>query len=429
MAVNIQSQKGNQLTLQITLDLSGSMLEIEERILEATNSVGQLATQEGLKQYDADGRPILVGKIKYTSRCQHNKVYQTPYGAISIARHVYQHSKGGEIYCPLEISARIINRATPRYAKMLSNKYSKMCAPEVVEDMESNHGRHATLRYVQDVSEAVSSIAQLKEEAWSYKVPKLDAEIKTVGMSLDGAYVAMKEEGYREAMVGSISLYDKRGERAHSIYLGESPEYGKASFKKRLAQEIAHVKKLYPEARYVGIADGAKSNWSFLNEHSEEQIIDFYHVSEYLSQAASAMYPLKREQADKAAWLENRCHQLKHEKGAAAEILEEMQQHLQDRKKIKKKEKEELEAAITYFTNNQIMMNYHHHVEKKWPIGSGVTEAACKTLIKQRFCRSGMRWKTKGMKIVLSLRQLVQTKDRWRQFWKKIDQHGAIYAT
>jgi hypothetical protein len=42
----------------------------------------------------------------------------------------------------------------------------------------------------------------------------------------------------------------------------------------------------------------------------------------------------------------------------------------------------------------------------------------------QRLCRSGMRWKEKGAAIVLSLRALMLTPDRWRQFWDKLDQFG-----
>jgi hypothetical protein len=60
------------------------------------------------------------------------------------------------------------------------------------------------------------------------------------------------------------------------------------------------------------------------------------------------------------------------------------------------------------------------------PIGSGGTEAACKTLVKQRLCGSGMRWKSQGAKVVLSLRALVQTTNRWQQFWDKINQFGAV---
>jgi hypothetical protein len=92
------------------------------------------------------------------------------------------------------------------------------------------------------------------------------------------------EEGWREAMVGTISLYDAQGERHHTIYLGATPEYGKASFIKRLEHEIDRIKERYPNATYVGIADGAESNWRFLRQHTTEQILDFYHASGYLGQ-------------------------------------------------------------------------------------------------------------------------------------------------
>ncbi|HEX7635681.1 MAG TPA: hypothetical protein VF427_10430 [Noviherbaspirillum sp.] len=59
-----------------------------------------------------------------------------------------------------------------------------------------------------------------------------------------------------------------------------------------------------------------------------------------------------------------------------------------------------------------------------WPIGSGVTEAACKTLLKQRLCRAGMRWTEQGGAGDLSLRALLPSETRWTQFWRKIEQFG-----
>ena len=61
----------------------------------------------------------------------------------------------------------------------------------------------------------------------------------------------MRNDGYREAMVGNISLYDLDGERQHTIYLGEASEHGKGSFFKRLEDEI--VKEQYPDVLYLGI--------------------------------------------------------------------------------------------------------------------------------------------------------------------------------
>jgi hypothetical protein len=127
--------------------------------------------------------------------------------------------------------------------------------------------------------------------------------------------------------------------------------------------------------------------------------------------------------------LSERCSQLKHEKNAAQTILDELQALTNTR--LTKSIKNDLDSAITYFGNNitKDRMNYAHHVEKKLPIGSGVTEAACKTLVKQRLCGSGMRWKNKGTKVVLSLRALVQTTNRWQQFWDKIIQFGVEHQT
>jgi hypothetical protein len=69
-------------------------------------------------------------------------------------------------------------------------------------------------------------------------------------------------------------------------------------------------------------------------------------------------------------------------------------------------------------------MRYPRHRAEHLPIGSGITEAACKTLVKQRLCRSGMRWLERGTSIVSSLRALVLSQERWQQFWNKIDQYG-----
>ncbi len=69
-------------------------------------------------------------------------------------------------------------------------------------------------------------------------------------------------------------------------------------------------------------------------------------------------------------------------------------------------------------------MNYSKYYQKNFPIGSGITEAACKTLIKQRLCKSAMQWKNRGAKVVIALRALVQTTGRWKQFWELINQHG-----
>lgn len=173
----------------------------------------------------------------------------------------------------------------------MSHKYSQGNANSVCLDLKNNHNRIIAKSTIQNVTNWVGSIATAQEEKWEYELPELDEPISTIVFSLDGAYVLMANEGYREAMVGNLSLYDCEGERQHTLYLGEAPEYGKASFKERYEHEITCIKARYPDALYLGIADGAKDNWTFLEQHTQQQLVDFYHVTEYLAKASHAIFP------------------------------------------------------------------------------------------------------------------------------------------
>jgi hypothetical protein len=340
----IIARNATELTIQVTVKLTGSLLDMENAILDSCNEMGCLATTEALQKFDTDGSPLKLGGTKLTARAKDNKTYQTPYGSVQLKRYVYQSPRGGKIYCPLEQNARIIRGATPKFAQQIAHKYANMNAPAVCRDLEDNHHRSIAHSYLQDVSDWVGGIAQAKEELWEYAIPPLNEAITIIVVSLDGAYVLMRDEGYREAMVGTISLYDTTGERLHTLYIGEAPEYGKGTFFQRLEQEIATVKKHYPDALYLGIADGAKNNWSFLEQHTHRQLLDFFHVSEYLANVAYAAYPGKTDKPQRTIWLDDRCKQLKRESGAVETLITEMEK-LSPKNSLTKTVKEELQTA------------------------------------------------------------------------------------
>lgn len=72
--------------------------------------------------------------------------------------------------------------------------------------------------------------------------------------------------------------------------------------------------------------------------------------------------------------------------------------------------------ALTYFRNQRHRMHYAAYQRDHLPIGSGVVEAACKTLVTQRLKGSGMAWTIAGGQAILTLRSLLQS-DRWAQAW------------
>jgi hypothetical protein len=229
----------------------------------------------------------------------------------------------------------------------------------------------------------------------------------------------MRDGNWRQAMCGSISLYDKVGGRMHTLYAGAAPEYGKAAFHERFDRELERVKRVFPGALYVGLADGAPDNWSWLAPRTERQLIDFWHAREYVGMAARAM-PGKTGK-EREAWEDEWSRRLKHERGAAAQLSREIGEA---RQKAKKKDLEDLTTAGRYFANHKEMMGYWRHVAEGLPIGSGVTEAACKTLVKARLCQSGMRWKGEGAACVIALRALRKSDGRWSQFWDKLNRYG-----
>jgi hypothetical protein len=421
MGAQLLSIEGSQVKIEVTIDLSRSMLTSEENIQQNLNEAGCIATEAALKYLDTDGSEIDIAGEVMRTKGEQPKAYQTPYGEVVVKRHVYQRSGGGKTYCPLEREARIIMTSTPLFAKQVSSKLAYGSARDVQRDLGENHHRPVAVSYIQRVSEAVASIIDAKEERWNYVPPPMDVEIASVAIGLDGTCMLLCDSGWREAMVGTISLYDALGERQHTIYIGATPEYGKASFLERLEREIGRTKARYPQATYIGIADGAASNWQFLKAHTQEQVLDFYDASGYLGAVAVALYPENLTQQQQ--WLDQSCHELKHDVGSAAQLYHQMLQ-LSQSQLFSKAIQENLAAAVTYFHNHRHQMNYAHYREHHYPIGSGVTEAACKTVIKQRLCCSGMRWKETGAAVVLSLRTLVLTSTRWNQFWTKLNQYG-----
>ena len=420
MSATITAHTEHSVTLEVTIALPSSMLESERSIQAALNEAGCLATGSALERFDTDGSPLVMGSSRWTRKGQEPKTYQTPYGEQTVLRHVYQTSSGGKTYCPLEREGRIVVTSTPFFAQQIAHKFAEMSSPRVQQDLETNHGRSTARSFLQDVAAAVGSAAQAKEEHWHYETPKLSIPIETISIGMDGTCMVLCDEGPRQAMVGTLSLYDRHGERQHTTYIGATPEYGQAHFIARMEDEMAHVKALYPDAHTMGIADGASENWTLLEQHTQDQVLDFYHATGYLAKVAHAAFP--RGPTQRTQWLEERCHQLKHKQGAASRLLREMETLAQG--SLRPSVREGLEAAITYFRNHKHQMNYARQVQANRPIGSGVTEAACKTLVKQRLCQSGMKWKEPGARIVLSLRALSYTPGRWDQFWAKIDRYG-----
>src|SRR5207253_3923999 len=75
-----------------------------------------------------------------------------------------------------------------------------------------------------------------------------------------------------------------------------------------------------------------------------------------------------------------------------------------------------IRQALAYFRKHRKRMCYAELKAKGFMIGSGVVEAACKTLVTQRLKQSGMRWSTGGAQAILTPRAWDQS-ERFDEAW------------
>jgi hypothetical protein len=77
------------------------------------------------------------------------------------------------------------------------------------------------------------------------------------------------------------------------------------------------------------------------------------------------------------------------------------------------------EKELAYFVKNRHRMRYREFRDRGYFIGSGVVEAACKTVVAQRLKGSGMHWSENGLGHILSLRTALLSA-RYDEFWDSL---------
>jgi hypothetical protein len=416
--------------------------QAEEALAEQLNEIGLRGTEHLLKEHDSQGEMLECDGLTWTTKGESKRVVESPYGPIPLLCHVYQTSAGGATRVPLEEKARLISSATPRFARMIAGKLAEMNCGAVARDMKSHHLRPMSKSYTQDLGLAVAALITVRTAEVDWKPISKPKKVATVVVGLDGAHIHTRRDGWRQSLAGTIALYDGEGERLETLYVGvgpgETPPEGKAEFLAQMDHHIAALKARFGKARVVGLSDGAVDLQRFLEEHTGAHLLDFHHAAEYVSSVALAFAPkCKADAPEAAAWATEQRHQLRDQPGAAARLLATLKKRLQPLAQpakappneganprgepLTKAARAALEKTVTYFTNNLQRMDYARWKSEGLPIGSGVTEAACKTLIKQRFCQSGMRWSLAASHALLSLRALYLTPSHWDQFWRLHD--------
>jgi hypothetical protein len=256
-------------------------------------------------------------------------------------------------------------------------------------------------------------------------------EARTMVISLDGVYAPMNDTnpvatrqaaaesgkiakgpaGYREVGCATLAFCDVNGEMLSTIRFGRMPETKKATLKEMLLAEVARARELRPELVQVAIADAVDDNWEFLSGEFPKavQIVDFFHAAEHLSDAVAAVYGDGTLQARRRA--SDLRFVLREEANGVDIVIRALNYLKKKHPGIKK-----VAQTVAYFRRHRDRMKYADFRKRGLPIGSGVVEAACKTLVTQRMKHSGMRWGQLGGQAILNPRGWSQS-ERFDQAW------------
>jgi hypothetical protein len=437
---SLESPAWNRLAgfLESRRRATGSAVDLgafERELHELFAAAEAEAMGEELERFDLDAPELVIDGVAHRRVLRCAQTYMTASGSVSVTRSLYStRQDGARAVCPMELRAGVVEGFwTPLAARQATWSVVHL-TPQESEEMFTllggmNPSRSILDRLPKQLSERWEA-RRTHFEARLRAAERLPEEAAIVAVSLDGVMLPMKDGerqakreraaaeekylcgpfGHKEVGCGALIFYDRFGERLRTLRLARMPESKKATLKEMLSQELSKILEKRPDLRLVKIPDGARDNWTYLGALPRGwDVVDFFHAAEHLHAAFAAAYG---ETSLKCQFqFEKLRHVLRHDPKGVEKVIRALVYQRDCHPRSKK-----IAAELRYFRRNRKRMAYAKLARKKMPIGSGVTEAACKTLVSQRMKRSGMRWQHAGGQAILTLRGWAQS-ERFDRGW------------
>ena len=393
------------------------------------------ALGQELSRFDLDVPVVEVEGERYHRVLRCETTYNSAVGPVRVARSLYRHPQGSHALCPLELRAGLIEGAwTPLAAKQ---------ATWVVAHLTPKEGEEL-FELLGNMTPSKSTLDRLPKALsvpWEAHRPQFEATLRqqeaipdeavAMAVSLDGVMAPMKDgqrqakrqqarakgqspsgpAGYQEVGCATVSYYDRHGDRLCTRRMARMPEGNKATLKRQLTAEVMGALIRRPDLRVIKVADGAPDNWSYLAETLPvgEEVLDFYHAAAHLDDALGAAYGEGTPQYQER--METLSEVLRDAPAGVDTVIGAL-----CRLRTRYPRRQAIHKGLSYFREHRHRMRYGDLRAQHLPIGSGVVEAACKTLVSQRLKRSGMRWRPAGGQAILTFRALCQS-ERFERVW------------
>jgi len=409
--------------------------QFEVRLQEQLRELGRIIAEWIFNHLEPHDRTDLPGQVEshgtwYRRRSKTpNRSVATLFGMITLWRTLYQDVHGVEpSIFPLEIRLGLeAGRATPALAERAARAAVTLPQDAVLAALRDAHGVRwsvASLRAViagvaagMDVHRHEAQAARLL--SWLEQADRSSGCRKPVlAVGRDGLMVPIRGQAcYREGATATVSVYDRKGRRLGTVYLGRMPEPGQRALSGQLTTLIEAVLRGWTGAppRLAYITDGGNHQTRYyrrvLQRMSDphhpgrrlrwQWVIDYYHAREYITQLAEALFSDAQEGA---RWARKMGRWLKEKPRGIYRVLHSAAAIRRRRILVSAAKREQYSTAYAYLRKRMRWLDYVGYRRDHLPIGSGVTEAACKTVFTQRLKQSGMTWKVEGGQWIVDLR-------------------------
>ena len=217
---------------------------------------------------------------------------------------------------------------------------------------------------------------------------------------------------YHEASVGTLSFFDAELNHLDTVYLARMPEYRKESLAADLEAELQAVVQDNPTVQVALASDGALTHWEHLEAiqtrlpegTQSRQLLDFCHGAKYLFDAAKIV---ENDEGVAQALAESWRSKLRHRKDGADIVIRALR--YQRDACTTDDERDELDTIVEFFSEHRKndRLAYKEATNEAFPIGTGTTEAAAKTVVNVRMKRAGARYDSHGGQTILTFRAAI----------------------
>ena len=397
-----------------------------ESFTQAWRELGRQCLEQQLQQ-----RIEQVERERQGAKSKRSRRYQSPLGTLSLRRRIY----GKE--CAADVALRLPSDGWFRSVQELSSALGVSSefgnANRLLHRWSGISMSEKTLaNHVEAYGEALFELATEPDETSesagcpirsSVSVAAAPAPNRPVFyVGADGIHTPMRQGGTCEAKVG-VMFWDAdhlRVSKQRAVvkareYVAtlENVEGFRAQLNRCYQQTVDHK-----PHQVVFLGDGAAWLWRMAHLLFPDaiQILDFFHVSEYLWDVARGAFWADTE-AQKA-WVNEQQTALKHSQWPsvvkAAQRLPPVSDDLTN----------SIERLVSYLTNNQSRIDYKRYLDRGLMIGSGIVESSNRRIITMRLKQSGMFWSKRGAEAVMTLRAAyLSGSQRWHNFWDKSSAH------